>query len=160
MPEIARAVLALQALEAALPRQAAQLVPRGPGAGAELDVAVVPVRLRPPAEIVALRGAAARPSPPTPEWPWLVNGFDYFKKNFTWFFFILTALFPRLMIAVAARTVRAMASQFFMEFGACGLDLAGSVFDTAADTLAGIESRVINATGSGSLNSPVPPLLP
>ena len=53
------------------------------------------------------------------------------------------------MIAVAARTVRAMASQFFVEFGACGLDLAGSVFDTAADTLAGIESRVINATGLG-----------
>ncbi len=54
--------------------------------------------------------------------------YEYVKANLTWIALTLTALFPRLAVAVAARIFRAMASQFFMAFGSAGFDIAGNLF--------------------------------
>ena len=96
--DFAKAMVALEALEAGMPRGAAMVPALGADAAAG-GLAIVPVRMLPPAQLAMARAAAAGYGLPPP--PWWTQYVAYFKANVGYMLMMVAVLFPRLSFAIS-----------------------------------------------------------
>ena len=153
--DFAKAMVALEALEAGMPRGAAGAGYGPPplalgGDAAAGGLAIVPVCMLPPAQLAVARAAAAGYAPPPP--PWWTPYVAYFKANVGYMLMMVAVLFPRLSVAILVRTVRAMIGQFLTEFAGIGFDAAGNLVSQAAAALTSMEDTVLLNTNSAIPN--------
>jgi hypothetical protein len=164
-PEFARAILALEALEAVL---APPVQPTRSARGSDLDADAevgtlqsVLVRMRPPAVLATLRDRAAdgmdpaglmTPPPPAatswvdflPNLPFML--LDYFRARQGWVTFMALILFPRVLVALGVRTFKSLFGQLSFEMGTFGKDTLTSLTSTVAEHADQIESVVLNTS--------------
>ena len=63
-------------------------------------------------------------------------------------FMCMTVLCPRLLVAIVARTFRAIFSQVLIEMGSCWAAGFYAVINSASDYLEDVEETMVNATKS------------
>ena len=157
--EFARAVLALEALEAVAPQMKYPFqMPRGADEAAG-GLQIVPVRLRAPGELARIRARAADGADPdvpiyrpgraaaVPWWKQRLHDVGrYLKARQGWFTIALTVLFPKVLVAIMCRTVKAVTTQVFLELGGWGMETFTTIANVTADKLDQIEELIINTT--------------
>ena len=120
---------------------------------------MVPIRLRPPAELARIRARAVDghdPSTPIyrgqrgqgpPPWQRRLRAVgDYLKARQSWLTLAITVLFPKALVAIVCRTLKAVTTQIFLELGGWGMDTFTHIANVTAGKLDHIETLIINTT--------------